>query len=90
MGYIYEAMDRTKETIAYSFQGNATKHEGILKIIDRRFQLHQPLFAAGWYLNPTFFYKATSINPEVKDGLYDCIEKLVLDPCTRHRIDTEL
>lgn len=31
MGYIYKVMDRIKETVAYSFQDNATKYDGILR-----------------------------------------------------------
>lgn len=56
-------------------------YEDIFEIIDHRWniQLRQLLHVVRWYLNPAFFYKATSIDPEVKDDLYDCIEKLVQD-----------
>ncbi|KAA0032567.1 uncharacterized protein E6C27_scaffold43053G00270 [Cucumis melo var. makuwa] len=51
MGYIYEAMDRAKETIAKSFNNNEEKYKDIFTIIDRRWelQLHRPLHAAGYY-----------------------------------------
>ncbi|KAJ7977287.1 HAT transposon superfamily protein [Quillaja saponaria] len=55
MGYIYEAMDRAKEAIAASFNDNEKhKYELIYSIIDKRWdcQLHRPLHAAGYYLNP--------------------------------------
>ncbi|KAL2320021.1 hypothetical protein Fmac_028990 [Flemingia macrophylla] len=81
MSYIYEAMNRAKETIQLSFNHNEEKYKEIFEIIDRRWdcQLHHPLHAAGYYLNPEFFYK----NPrdmdddqEVVDGLYKCIDRL--------------
>ncbi|GFZ14644.1 transducin/WD40 repeat-like superfamily protein [Actinidia rufa] len=63
MGYIYEAMDRAKESISSSFGGKEEKYEDIFKIIDHRWdiQLHRPLHAAGYFLNPEFFYA----NPNV-------------------------
>ncbi|KAK4253832.1 hypothetical protein QN277_010456 [Acacia crassicarpa] len=80
MGYIYEAMDRAKEAIQKSFNGNEDKYRDIFAIIDRRWdcQLHHPLHAAGHYLNPEYFYA----NPQIDDdaelitGLYKCIDKL--------------
>ncbi|KAL4584188.1 hypothetical protein LXL04_008780 [Taraxacum kok-saghyz] len=80
MGYIYEAMDRAKEQIAYSFNNKFDKFEKFYKYIDERWncQLHQDLHAAGHYLNPSIFYN----NPGVKDdtevikGLMDCIHKM--------------
>ncbi|XP_075503611.1 uncharacterized protein LOC142540977 [Primulina tabacum] len=58
MGYIYEAMDRAKEAIAASFNNNEEKYRGIFEIIDKRWnvQLHHPLHAAGYFLNPEFFF----------------------------------
>ncbi|XP_058187579.1 uncharacterized protein LOC131304373 [Rhododendron vialii] len=57
MGYIYEAMDRAKETIINTFGGDEDKYKTVFEIIDVRWevQLHQPLHAAGYYLNPAFF-----------------------------------
>ncbi|CAH1447615.1 unnamed protein product [Lactuca virosa] len=65
MGYIYEAMDRAKEQIAYSFNNKFNKYKPFFKIIDDRWncQLHQDLHAAGHYLNPSIFYN----NPGVKE-----------------------
>lgn len=44
MGYIYEAMDRAKETIAASFKYKKQKYNEVFKIIDERWncQLHRP------------------------------------------------
>ena len=54
VGYIYKAMTRAKETIVKSFLGNEEKYKEIFEIIDRRWeiQLHQPLHAIGYFLNP--------------------------------------
>jgi hypothetical protein len=48
MGYIYEVMDSTKETIQNSFNNNEEKYRQIFDIIDKRWecQLHHPLHAA--------------------------------------------
>ncbi|RVW69218.1 hypothetical protein CK203_060811 [Vitis vinifera] len=49
MGYIYEAMNRAKDTIAKCFNGNEGKYKEIFKIIDKRWeiQLHWPLHVVG-------------------------------------------
>ena len=54
MGYIYEAMDRAKEQIKENFNGLETRYKPIWKKIDTRWdmQLHRPLHAVGYYLNP--------------------------------------
>nr|XP_016508748.1 PREDICTED: uncharacterized protein LOC107826296 [Nicotiana tabacum] len=61
MGYLYEAMDRAKETIAASFEGDVRKYEKVFEIIDSRWsnQLHRPLHAACHLLNQGLFYKNT-------------------------------
>ncbi|KAL5144536.1 hypothetical protein HKD37_06G014813 [Glycine soja] len=80
MGFIYDAMDRVKETIQRAFNNNESKYKDILAIIDKRWdcQLHHPLHAAGYYLNPKFFYINPNIDNdnEVVDGLYKCIDRL--------------
>jgi Protein of unknown function (DUF 659) len=54
MGYIYEAMDRAKEEIAANFNNKISSYKKIWEIIDQRWslQLHRPLHAAAYYLNP--------------------------------------
>ncbi|KAH1220913.1 hypothetical protein GmHk_12G034441 [Glycine max] len=83
MGFIYEAMDRAKEAIQRAFNNNEGKYKDIFAIIDKRWdcQLHHPLHAAGYYLNPKFFYTNPNIDRdnEVVDGLYKCIDKLSED-----------
>ncbi|KAL0359783.1 UNVERIFIED_CONTAM: hypothetical protein Sangu_0827700 [Sesamum angustifolium] len=64
MGYIYEAMDRAKKAIAASFSNIEEKYKDVFALIDARWnvQLHKPLHAAGYYLNPEFYYA----NPNVE------------------------
>ena len=54
MGYIYELMDYTKEKIQFNYRGNKRKYKPIWKRIDAIWtpQLHRPLHAVGYYLNP--------------------------------------
>ena len=56
MGYIYEAMDRCKETIKKSFNEDEDKYKEIFSIIDKRWECqlhHRPLHAVG--LKPKIF-----------------------------------
>ena len=39
MGYIYEAMNRAKNTIVRSFNGNEEKYKEIFKIIDKKWDI---------------------------------------------------
>lgn len=54
MGYIYEAMDRAKEQIEKNFNKVKRRYDAIRKIVDERwaFQLHRPLHAAAYFINP--------------------------------------
>ncbi|KAL5162331.1 hypothetical protein HKD37_07G019464 [Glycine soja] len=77
MGYIYEAMDKAKETIIMFFNSNESKYKDVFAIIDKRWncQLHKPLHAAAHFLNPEFFYDNTDLefDFEVTNGLFECI-----------------
>ncbi|XP_031741324.1 uncharacterized protein LOC116403832 [Cucumis sativus] len=94
MGYIYEAMDRAKEAIAKSFNNNEEKYKDIFTIIDKRWelQLHRPLHAAGYYLNPSFYYSNPNIqeDDEIVNGLYSCITKMVASLEVQDKILAEL
>jgi hypothetical protein len=54
MGFVYEAMDQAKEAINEAYQGKRQKYLLLWRIIDERWnkQLHRPLHAVGYYLNP--------------------------------------
>lgn len=92
MGYIYEAMDRAKEAIMKSFD-KEDRYEDIFEIIDKRWecQLHQPLHAAGYYLNPEFFYaNGGEVAEEVNSGFIRSVERLIPDPMVQDKISMEL
>ena len=78
MRYIYEAMDRAKETIHYSFNNNKEKYKQIFNIINERWecQLHHPLYPTYHYLNPQLFYKDSYIetNQEVVRGYINAMK----------------
>ncbi|XP_047252237.1 uncharacterized protein LOC124887099 [Capsicum annuum] len=64
MGYIYEAMDRAKESIESTFDHDKRKYEKVFEIIDARWtdQLHQPLHATTHILTSGLYGK----NSEMK------------------------
>ncbi|KAH1094864.1 hypothetical protein GYH30_040248 [Glycine max] len=94
MGYIYEAMDKAKETIIKSFNNNESKYKDVFEIIDKRWncQLHRPLHAAAHFLNLEFFYDNTDLefDFEVTNGLFECIKKLIPQFDVQQKILTEL
>ncbi|XP_028112447.1 uncharacterized protein LOC114310603 [Camellia sinensis] len=94
MGYIYEAMDRAKEAIANSFSGNEEKYKDVFQIIEQRWnvQLHSPLHATGFYLNPEFFYKdpRAAKDKEIVSGLYQCISRLIPALEVQDKVTTDL
>ena len=94
MGYIYEAMTRAMETIVKSFLANEEKYKDIFEIIDKRWeiQLHQPLHAVGYFLNPEVFYDKPKLKHDeaIMRQLYKCIEILINDVDTREKAVDEL
>ncbi|KAL8520588.1 hypothetical protein ACS0TY_011211 [Phlomoides rotata] len=93
MGYIYEAMDRAKEAIAKVFDKEEDYKEAF-EIIDRRWdcQLHKPLHAAGFFLNPQFFYNLAEgeVDKEVSTGFYEAVLKLIPDVGEQEKVYTQL
>ncbi|RZC70968.1 hypothetical protein C5167_034143 [Papaver somniferum] len=82
LGYIYEKMDLVKEEIKKKYEGRKTKYEPFWTVIDEIWddQLHSPIHAAGYYLNPGLFYfKDFYADNEVKAGLLCCIVRIVED-----------
>ncbi|XP_059070031.1 uncharacterized protein LOC131859855 [Cryptomeria japonica] len=85
MGYIYEGMDRAKEAIRSIFAGVEDKYRPIWDIIDRRWhnQLHRPIHAAAYYLNPSFRFRADfKADEEVLSGLYSVVQRMGTDTTT--------
>ena len=68
------------------------RYKQIFEIVDERWetQLHRPLHAAAYYLNPHCHYSANFRAAEVKRGLYTCLEKMVPDLDERVKIDIQL
>ncbi|RWR88537.1 hypothetical protein CKAN_01755600 [Cinnamomum micranthum f. kanehirae] len=87
-------MDRAKEAIASAFGGKEERYNNIFEIIDRRWdvQMHRPLHATGYFLNPEFFYLNPNVDQdhEVMSGLYNCIAKLVSKIDVQDKIGQEL
>ncbi|XP_019451830.1 PREDICTED: uncharacterized protein LOC109353928 [Lupinus angustifolius] len=80
MGYIYEAMDLAKESIQKAFNGVFNSYTPLWERIDEMWdnQLHWPLYAVCYYLNPMLHYAlGFKANYEVKPGMYDCLRKMV-------------
>src|ERR1044072_6312555 len=68
-------------------------YEPVWKVIDERWegQLHRPLHAAAYYLNPHFHYDDTFKyhDMEVKQGMFNCVERMTSDPMERHKIHNQ-
>nr|DAD37660.1 TPA_asm: hypothetical protein HUJ06_008301 [Nelumbo nucifera] len=84
MGYIYEAVDRANDAIQKAFDGKRENISKVFEIIDRRweYQLHQPLHAIGFYLNPQFYYddaERIDSDKEIINGLYKVIQMFESD-----------
>ncbi|XP_020203984.2 uncharacterized protein LOC109789440 [Cajanus cajan] len=94
MGFIYDGMDCAKEKIKINFGNVKKSYEPVWNIIDERWdkQLHRPLHAAAYYLNPHFHYDPNfrDDDVEVKQGLYNCMTRLVSDLNERSKIGTQL
>jgi hypothetical protein len=95
MGYIYEAMDQAKEQIRAAYKDRVAKYGPIWEIIDNRWnnQLHRPIHAAGFFLNPKYHYRTRlgdDLTGEVKDGLYDCIERMIPDENDQMEVHRQL
>ena len=88
MGYIYELMDSAKGKIAFNC-GSKRKYGPIWRKIDARLtlQLHRPLHATSYYLNPQLRYedKFSNVN-KVRKGLFECMDKM-LDYQERLKVD---
>ncbi|KAK7259192.1 hypothetical protein RIF29_24792 [Crotalaria pallida] len=93
MGFIYEEMDQAKEKIQTTFNDIKKSYLPIWEIIDQRWdnQLHRPLHAAGYYLNPKLHYAPRfKVDFEVKRGLYDYLERMVGNMEEVTKIDEQL
>lgn len=91
MGFVYAGLYRAKESIKKELV-DKEKYLTYWSIIDRRWeQLHRhPLHAAGFYLNPKYFYSLEGdAHLHIRSLVYDCIEKLVPDAKIQDKIMKE-
>ncbi|MQL90238.1 hypothetical protein Taro_022821 [Colocasia esculenta] len=92
MGYIYMGLRHAKEVIKKILK-RKKDYMPYLNIIDWRWdkELSRPLHAAGFFLNPQFFYSIKGEVPnEIMSGMLDCIERLVPDAKAQDKINKEL
>ncbi|KAJ6850545.1 uncharacterized protein M6B38_263400 [Iris pallida] len=92
IGYLYDALEKAKKAIILAFNSEEAEYMPFLEIVDRaREELHSPLHAAAYYLNPSIYYNPSfSITNVIQKGLLDCIETLepnltAQDNITRHK-----
>ncbi|CAN6440829.1 unnamed protein product [Victoria cruziana] len=93
IGYLYEVMDKAKEAIRDQLKGKKKLYMPVWKVIDNRWsgQLHRPLHAAAYYLNPAIKYQPNfKKNREVEYGILDCIDVLVADPKERNVVHAKI
>ncbi|XP_057740493.1 uncharacterized protein LOC130957661 [Arachis stenosperma] len=94
MGFIFEGMRNAKETIKTNFSCVKKSYEPIWEIIDGRWesQLHRPLHAAAYYLNPYYHYELNFMvdDADIKIGLYSCLKKLVPNQEERKKVGLQL
>ena len=92
LGYIYAGIYRAKETIKKELL-KRVDYVVYWNIIDYRWeqQWHLPLHAAGFFLNPKFFYSIEGdMHHEILSGMFDCIERLVPDTKVQDKIIKEV
>ncbi|KAK3029771.1 hypothetical protein RJ639_038893 [Escallonia herrerae] len=93
MGYLYEAIDKSKETIKSNLKNRLSLYMHVLRVIDARWdkQLSSPLHSAGCFLNPGFFFKPSfKKQKEVTRGLLSTIIALVPDDYMQDLISSQL
>eukprot|EP00253_Pinus_taeda_P008333 PITA_08333 len=97
MGYLYEAMDRGKESIRayYGDKGDEGFQRQLLLwgVIDERWNntFHRPIHAAGIFLNPAFSYACGfAFDAEIMDGFLTCVQRMVRSPAERTKIFKEI
>ncbi|XP_049933220.1 uncharacterized protein LOC126409983 [Nymphaea colorata] len=87
------SIDKAKAAIRDNLKGKKKLYMPIWKIIDKRWtgQLHQPLHAATYYLNPAIRFSPTfKKDREVLGGLLDYINVLVADSREQDVVHNEL
>jgi hypothetical protein len=97
MGYLYETIDRAKESIRAYYvdkgdQGQERK-EMIWRVIDDRWNntLHHPIHAVGLYLNPAFSYTyGFRFDSEVMSDFFECVQRMVRSATNQLKLSQDL
>ncbi|CAN0910287.1 hypothetical protein LINGRAHAP2_LOCUS26207 [Linum grandiflorum] len=92
MGYVFAAIYRAKEAIKTALMPS-DDYMVYWNIIDHRWQQQKHLYiqAAGFFLNPKFFYSNDGdVLNEIRSKMFDCIERLVPDTEVQDKIAREL
>ncbi|KAI3950946.1 hypothetical protein MKW92_051412 [Papaver armeniacum] len=93
LGYIYATMEQVKEAIKENYKDQKIKYQPFWTVFDGIWnnQLRSPIHSAAFFLNPSLFYsKDFNEDDEIKDGLTDCIERMVEDKRARYLILLQL
>ncbi|KAF9594208.1 hypothetical protein IFM89_028865 [Coptis chinensis] len=80
VGYLYEAMQRSKDSIATFYKNEESRYKVYWDIIDARLkkQLHNPLMAAADLLNPhLYFDKLVKHDDKTDKGVMEALKKMV-------------
>ncbi|KAI3928254.1 hypothetical protein MKW98_023855 [Papaver atlanticum] len=93
MGYIYKAIERAKKQIQINFKNVRSRYIVYTNIIELRWntQLHGPLHAAGYFLNPRYHYSPNfDANIDIKNGFYDVVTRMCSSAEERINIDKQV
>ncbi|KAF0923241.1 hypothetical protein E2562_003450 [Oryza meyeriana var. granulata] len=93
MGYLYEAMEKAKETIRARMMNKVSLYGPYIRVIDARMekQLHSPLHAAGCFFNPGIFFSPSfKMQSYAHRGLIKTITCLVPDDEIQDKIFLQL
>ncbi|GJN36377.1 hypothetical protein PR202_gb25230 [Eleusine coracana subsp. coracana] len=93
MGYLYEAMDKAKENIKKRLRNKPSLYGPYIRVIDAMWdkQLHSPLHAAGFFLNPGIYFNPSfTKQKEVGKGLTTTIMRLVADLDVQDKVFAQL
>lgn len=83
MGFIYAAMQHAKDEIRKACLNREELYKPVLEIINSIWDASadRPLYLAGYYLNPFYFYGNRDIenNERIMNGLIECVEHMCAD-----------
>jgi hypothetical protein len=93
MGYLYDAMEKAKESIRARMMHKACLYGPYVRVIDARMekQLHSPLHAAGCFFNPCIYFSPSfKMQSYAFRGLIKTITSLVPDDDVQDKIFLQL